>query len=148
MSRMVLMILLFQAIFAVLSNCKVGISNSKVRCECLVVKKRSEIDFKVKLFGFNQTRTTSKLELNASVGKKLLCFTNFALGAIILQCSGYVALLLNPGPHYEQLSKKHLHFGHINVSKIDEIRDVLVNTGLHLLVLLKQSWMNLCWMGP
>ena len=67
------------------------------------------------------------------MGKKLLCFTNFALGAIILQCSGYVALLLNPGPHYEQLSKKHLHFGHINVSKIDEVRDVLVNTGLHSL---------------
>ena len=138
-SRMVLMILLFQAIFVVLSNCKVGISNSKVGCECLVVKKRSEIDFKVKLFGFNRTRTTSKLKLNASVGKKLLCFTNFALGATILQRSGDVALLLNPGPNFEQLSKKskHLHFGHINVNslrnKIDEISDVLVNTGLHFL---------------
>lgn len=130
------MILLFEAIFAELSNCKVGISNCKVGCECLVVKKRSEIDFKVKFFGFNRTRTTSKLNLNA-VGKKLLCFTNFALSAIILQRSGDVALLLNPGPNYEQLSKKHLHFGHINVNslrnKIDEISDVLVNTGLHFL---------------
>ena len=102
-----------------------------------MVKKRSEIDFKVKLFGFNRTRTTSKLKLNASVGKKLLCFTKFPLGAIILQCSGDVALLLNPGPNYEQLSKKHLYFGHINVNslrnKIDEISDVLVNTGLHFL---------------
>ena len=53
----------------------------------------------------------------------------------ILQRSGDGAL--NPDPNYEQLSKKHLHFGHINVNslrnKIDEKSDVLVNMGLHFL---------------
>ena len=90
------MILLFEAMFAELLSYKVGISNCKAGCECLVVKKRSVIDFKAKLFGFNQTRTTSKLNLNASVGKKLLCFTNFALGAIILQRSGDATLCIKP----------------------------------------------------
>jgi hypothetical protein len=50
------------------------------------------------------------------LGKQSLRFMKYALAAIILQRSGDVALLLNPGPIELNLPKNQLHFGQLNVN--------------------------------
>ncbi|CAB4025666.1 Hypothetical predicted protein [Paramuricea clavata] len=84
-------------------------------------------------------------------GKQLLRLTNFALAALILQRSGDVALLLNPAPISTQLPKKHLHFGQVNVNglrnKTMEIKDLLNDTGIHLLALTETKLDNLIFDG-
>ena len=61
----------------------------------------------------------------------------YALAAIILQRSGDVALLLNPGPIELNLPKNQLHFGQLNVNglrnKTHEVKDLLINFGMHFL---------------
>lgn len=57
--------------------------------------------------------------------------------AIILQRSGDVALLSNPGPIDFNLPKKHLHFGQANINslrnKTHEVKALLVDSGIHFL---------------
>ena len=86
-------------------------------------------------------KTTAKYNSKASRliigGKQALRFIEYALAAIILQRSGDVAILLNPGPIDMNLPVNHLHFGQLNVNglrnKTHEVQDMLLNSGMHFL---------------
>ena len=142
--RTLLILLVFKAIFEELSyeNSTKQINKTVSRkCESLVVVIRLNSEFKANLFAWRATKTTAKYNSKASRliigGKQALRFIEYALAAIILQRSGDVAILLNPGPIDMNLPVNHLHFGQLNVNglrnKTHEVQDMLLNSGMHFL---------------
>ena len=116
---MLLTLLMFEAIFNELSHVKLDNDISKVRSNSLVMNVHLNCEFRPKSFALKQTCTKVKVKYTGSTftsGKQLLGLMNFAFAALILQRSGDVALLLNPGHIFTQLPKKHLHFGQVNVN--------------------------------
>ncbi|CAB4009639.1 Hypothetical predicted protein, partial [Paramuricea clavata] len=141
---------MFEAIFNELSYAKLYNDNSKVRSNGLVMNVHLNNEIRLKSFAWRQTCKKVKVKYMGSAftsGKQLLRLTNFALAALILQRSGDVALLLNPGSISTQLPKKHLHLGQVNVNglrnKTMEIKDLLNDTGIHLLALTETKLDNL-----
>ncbi len=139
---MLLILLIFEAIFNELSHAKLDNDNSKVRSDILVMNVHLNSEIRLRSFAWKQTCMKVKVKYMGSAftsGKQSLRLMNFALAALILQRSGDVALLLNPGPISTQLPKKHLHFGQVNVNglrnKTMEIKDLLNETGIDLLAL-------------
>lgn len=116
--------------------------NDCAKGESLVVIVCLNSKFRASLLAGRQTNMYAVKHIsNASriiiLGKQSLRFMKYALAAIILQRSGDVALLLNPGPIELNLPKNQLHFGQLNVNglrnKTHEVKDLLINFGMHFL---------------